>query len=435
MSVLHSIHLLVLAFLVCSTSLVRAEVRKPNVILILTDDQGSVDVNCYGASDLATPNMDRLAESGIRFTQFYSAAPVCSPSRAGCLTGCVPQRAGVPGNVGQHNGLPAEQMTIAEMLKPAGYNTAHIGKWHLGHKSTMTPNAQGFDHSYGHMGGCIDNYSHFFYWNGPNRHDLWENGIEVYRSGEFFGDIMVQQALHFMETNKDVPFFMYFALNMPHYPYQGDEKWLRYYDDLPYPRKLYAAFLSTVDERIGKVMARLDELKLTKNTIVIFQSDHGHSVEERAHFGGGSSGPFRGHKFELLEGGLRVPAIISFPGSLPEGEVRNQFATGCDWFPTIGSLTETVLPERKFDGRDLTAVIRSADAKSPHDVFCWESGGQNAVRKRDWKLYVDKRRDEYLYNIALDPGESVDKKGLQPEILADLRAELKNWKAKLVDSQ
>lgn len=213
-------------------SVAGASERKPNVILILTDDQGSIDVNCYGASDLATPHMDRLARHGVRFTQFYSAAPVCSPSRAGCLTGCVPQRAGVPGNVGQKNGLPPEQITIAEMLKVNGYSTAHIGKWHLGHEATMIPNAQGFDHSFGHIGGCIDNYSHFFYWNGPNRHDLWENGIEIHRSGHFFGDMMVDQATQFVESNRDKPFFMYFAINMPHYPYQGDEKWLRYYSTL-----------------------------------------------------------------------------------------------------------------------------------------------------------------------------------------------------------
>ncbi|MCA9215190.1 MAG: sulfatase-like hydrolase/transferase, partial [Planctomycetales bacterium] len=154
--------LLVGVFSMSAFTAARESDRQPNVILILTDDQGSVDVNCYGATDLSTPHMDRLARHGVRFTQFYSAAPVCSPSRAGCLTGRVPQRAGVPGNVGQQNGLPPDQVTIAELLKQKGYATAHIGKWHLGHKPTMIPNAQGFDYSFGHMGGCIDNYSHFF---------------------------------------------------------------------------------------------------------------------------------------------------------------------------------------------------------------------------------------------------------------------------------
>ncbi|MEZ6137731.1 MAG: sulfatase-like hydrolase/transferase [Pirellulaceae bacterium] len=373
----------ILTFLVLFSLVVKADgtERHPNVILILTDDQGSVDVNCYGAEDLATPHMDRIAERGVRFTQFYSAAPVCSPSRAGCLTGCIPQRAGVPGNVGQNNGLPPEQVTLAEMLRASGYATAHIGKWHLGHHPSMMPNAQGFDYSFGHMGGCIDNYSHFFYWNGPNRHDLWQNGMEIHRSGEFFGDMMVAEATEFIEANRDRPFFIYYAINMPHYPYQGDAKWLQHYRDLPYPRNLYAAFLSTVDERIGHLLTKLDELQLTDETIVILQSDHGHSEEERAHFGGGSSGPYRGHKFDLLEGGLRVPAMISWPGVLPEGETRDQFATGCDWFPTLATLCNAEIPRHRIDGKDIVPLIHSSDATSPHTSFYWESGGQKCCER------------------------------------------------------
>ncbi|NQV23435.1 MAG: sulfatase-like hydrolase/transferase, partial [Rhodopirellula sp.] len=148
-----------------------ANARQPNVVLIYTDDQGSVDVNCYGTKDLITPSLDDLASRGVRFTQFYAAAPVCSPSRAAMLTGRVPQRAGVPGNVSSDHGkagMPTEQITIAEMMKKAGYATGHVGKWHLGYTPETMPNGQGFDSSFGHMGGCIDNWSHFFYWNGPN---------------------------------------------------------------------------------------------------------------------------------------------------------------------------------------------------------------------------------------------------------------------------
>jgi arylsulfatase A-like enzyme len=160
-----------------------ASAPKPNVIFILADDQGSVDLGCYGAKDLHTPHTDAIAARGVRFTQFYSAAAVCSPSRAGALTGRWPARAGVPGNVssqkGGRGGLPPEERTMAEVFKAAGYATAHIGKWHLGYTPETSPRAQGFDHSFGHMGGCIDNYSHFFYWQGPNRHDLWRDGTEV----------------------------------------------------------------------------------------------------------------------------------------------------------------------------------------------------------------------------------------------------------------
>ena len=180
-------------------------VERPNVIIIYTDDQGSVDANCYGASDLETPNIDRLAATGVRFTQMLAPSAICSSSRAGLMTGRFPARAGVPSNVSSekgHAGMPAEELTIAELLKTNGYATGHVGKWHLGYTTETMPNAQGFDHSFGHMGGCIDNYSHFFYWNGPNRHDLWENGTEIWRDGEYFGDLMVDQVKSFIDREK-----------------------------------------------------------------------------------------------------------------------------------------------------------------------------------------------------------------------------------------
>ena len=378
--------------ILCAFSLTAAD-RKPNVIIIYTDDQGSVDLNCYGSKDLVTPHMDGLAKRGVRFTQFYASAPVCSPSRAGLLTGRYPVRAGMPGNAGSTKGkagLAASEITIAETMKAGGYKTAHIGKWHLGYTPETMPNSQGFDYSFGHMGGCIDNYSHFFYWQGPNRHDLWRNGEEIFEDGKFFPELMAAEAEGFIQQNKDKPFFMYFALNTPHYPYQGYAKWLKHYKDLPYPRNLYAAFLSTQDEAIGQLIGTVDRLGLRKNTIIIFQSDHGHSHEERAHFGGGSSGPYRGAKFSMFEGGLRVPAIISWPGSLPEGAVRDQVAHGCDWLPTIAELTGSKLLQKDIDGKSIVGVIKNDKAKTPHDVLHWQTGrGRQprwAVRQGDWKL-------------------------------------------------
>lgn len=371
-----------------------ATATRPNVIMILADDLGSVDLNCYGATDLATPELNGLAEQGVRFTQFYAAAPVCSPSRAAFITGLFPQRAGVPGNVSSKagiDGMPEATQTVAELFAANGYMTGHVGKWHLGYTPTTMPNGQGFVNSFGHMGGCIDNYSHFFYWNGPNRHDLWQNGTEIFRDGEYFPDLMAAEAIRFLEENQKRPFMMYWALNTPHYPLQGTDKWRQHYAELDAPRRMYAAFVSTTDEIVGRVLSRLKELGLHNNTIVIFQSDHGHSMEERTFGGGGSAGPYRGAKFSLFEGGIRVPAMISWPGNLPSGEVRHQMATGCDWLPTLVSLCGLDSDQRKFDGKDISAVIRAADAKTPHDVFHWESGGgaknrQWAVRKGDWKL-------------------------------------------------
>jgi len=383
-----------------------AEARKPNVIIIFTDDQGTLDMNCYGAKDLETPHMDRLAKRGVRFTQFYSAAPVCSPSRVGLLTGRTPQHGGLSGNVRPGSeGMPTQQITIAEELKKAGYATAHIGKWHLGHHKETLPNGQGFDHSFGHHLGCIDNYSHFFYWNGPNRHDLWRNGKEVFYNGEFFPDLMVKEAGEFIEKNKEEPFFIYFAMNTPHYPYQGGPEWLDHYKDLSYPRNLYAAFLSTMDERIGELVTKVDEAGLKEDTIIIFQSDHGASKEVRAHGGGGSAGPHRGAKFSLYEGGIRVPAMISWPGTLPANEVRNQMATGCDWYPTILEFCGVKPAGHRLDGKSLVPVIGSEEAESRHEAFHWKSGPAVAVREGKWKLIMSGKKVE-LYDLPNDLGEA-----------------------------
>ncbi|MDB4541919.1 sulfatase-like hydrolase/transferase [bacterium] len=395
--------------------------RKPNVIVIFTDDQGTVDMNCYGASDLVTPNMDGLAKRGVRFTQFYSAAPVCSPSRVGLMTGRTPQHGGLNGNVPLDSvGMPSQQITIAEKLKEAGYATAHIGKWHLGHHKETIPNAQGFDHSFGHLVGCIDNYSHFFYWSGPNKHDLWRNGKEVFHNGEFFPDLMVKEAGEIIDKNKARPFFIYFALNTPHYPYQGSPEWLDHYKDLPYPRNLYAAFLSTTDDRIGALLKKVDDVGLTDNTIIIFQSDHGASEEVRAHKGGGSAGPHRGAKFSLYEGGIRVPAIISWPSTLPENEVRNQIATGCDWFPTIMELCEIPAATHKIDGKSLLPVIKSESETSAHKIFHWKSGNAVAVREGKWKLVISGKKVE-LFDLPKDLGEARNLAKENPEVVERLR--------------
>jgi arylsulfatase A-like enzyme len=396
--------------------------KRPNVIIIFTDDQGSIDMNCYGAKDLVTPNMDSLARRGVRFTQFYAAGPTCSPSRVGLLTGRTPQHGGLEGNVAPDSvGMLSEQITIAEELKKTDYATAHIGKWHLGHAKETMPNGQGFDYSFGHLVGCIDNYSHFFYWNGPNRHDLWRNGKDVSCNGEFFPDLMVREACEFMEKNQEKPFFIYFAMNAPHYPYQGSPEWLEYYKNLPYPRNLYAAWLSTADERIGKLLAKIGALGLTENTIVIFQSDQGHSREERAHGGGGCAGPYRGAKFDLYEGGLRIPAIISWPDHLPENEVRNQMATGCDWYPTILELCKLPAADHKIDGQSLMPIIKSADAPSSHKSFNWKTpSGWIAVREGKWKLLVSEKKTE-LYDILNDPGETKNLAEKYPQIAEHLK--------------
>jgi arylsulfatase A-like enzyme len=287
------------------------------------------------------------------------------------------------------------------------------------------------------MGGCIDNRSHFFYWSGPNIHDLWRNGEEVFHDGEFFPDLMVAEASRFIEANRAKPFFIYYALNSPHYPYQGDAKWLEHFKALPYPRNLYAAFVAAQDERLGVLFAKLDELGLRENTIVVFQSDNGHSTEERAHFGGGSAGSNRGAKFSLFEGGIRLPAILSWPGRLPVGESRDQIAHACDWMPTLAELCGVPLPDKTLDGLSLAKVLADGAVPSPHDgkSLHWQVGegpkADWAVREGEWKL-IGKSRDttdghskeileNFLVNLADDPGETTNRAAAHPDIVARLR--------------
>ena len=413
---------------------------QPNVVVIVTDDQGTGDAGCYGATDLQTPAMDALAAEGVKFTQFYAAAPVCSPSRAALLTGKVPQRAGLTGNAGSEpgvRGMPSEQTTMAEVFGDAGYFTAHVGKWHLGYRPETMPLGQGFARSFGFMGGCIDNYSHFFYWNGPNRHDLFRDGEEVWHDGEFFGDLVVTEAAEAMDAAGNRPFFMYVALNLPHYPLQGTAKWRDTYADLPSPRDKYAAAVSTVDEQIGQIVAALDERGLREKTIVVFMSDHGHSVEERTFGGGGSAGPYRGAKFSLFEGGIRVPAILSWPGHLEPG-VRDQMAVAVDWLPTVAELAGVERPD-DLDGQSLVPLLNDETSPEPHDAFFWQSGGNRwAVRAGTWKLLhepIDPTTSQpvetvdglYLVDLAADPGERHNLAAQHPDVTERLRLLHEEW--------
>lgn len=401
-----------------------ARTPRPNVIIIYTDDQGTLDLGSFGAPDLRTPNMDSLSARGVRFTQFY-AAPVSSASRASLLTGQFTLRAGLTGNAGR-SGLRPEKQTLAERMRAGGYRTACIGKWHLGSLPDYAPNNQGFDYFWGFLGGCIDSYSHFYYWGGPNVHDLWRNGQEIHRPGEFFTEQTLHEARRFIrEGDPEKPFLLYWAVNIPHYPLQPKQKWLEYYASLPDPRRMYAAFVSTLDDYVGELRTFLRAQGLERNTIVIFQSDNGHSTEVRTFGGGGYCGDYRGGKFSLFEGGIRVPAVISWPGHLPEGEVRDQPAMNTDWFPTILELCGLGPAGAQVDGRSLVPLIRDAGAESPHEALHFDFEKQWAVRQGDWKLLcnaIDVLPDDknktleglFLTNLAIDPAERENLIGQYP---------------------
>ena len=436
------------------TSTWAAAQSRPNVVILFTDDQGTLDANCYGSTDLKTPHIDKLAATGVRFTQAY-AHTVCCPARAALLTGRHPQRSGVwnwtQGDMNALMGInmALEEVTLAEALQAAGYKTALFGKWHLGAHRDFGPKKQGFDEFFGIRDGFIDNYNHFFL-HGVGFHDLYEGTARVDAPGKYFPDMMVQRSLTFIEQNKDRPFFLYVPFNIPHYPEQAMESFEATYKDMPdKARRSYAAIVSTTDQYIGEIVNKLEALRLRDNTIIIYMSDNGHSEETgnrirvdnhksghpKGHFygssGGGNTGKWIGHKGDFLEGGIRVPAIISHPSRLPSGAVRGQIITAMDWYPTVLELcgVKAKADAPKLDGYSLLPVIQSAAAASGYGQvlhFAW--GRKWAVRDGEWKLLgLDGRGNASLHRISGDNPEKTNHFEAEPEIVKRLRALHEQW--------
>jgi arylsulfatase A len=442
--------------------------RPPNVVIFLTDDQGTLDVNCYGSRDLYTPHMDAIASSGVRFTQAY-AHMVCCPARALLLTGRHPQRSGVTdwvqGDAKGERGINMDlgEITLAEALKSAGYRTGLFGKWHLGADLGHGPTRQGLDEFFGLLDGFIDNYNHYFL-HGRGFHDLYRGTQEVFERGKYFPNLVVQEAKRFLETNRSRPFFMEVAFNLPHYPLQADEKFEPRYQSLPEPRRSYAKVVSTVDDNIGQIMAKMDELNLRDNTIIVFASDNGHSSERArirvknhssglpeghdygAGGGGGNTGKWRGAKGSFFEGGIRVPAMMSFASQIPANIVRDQAITFADFYPTILDLCGVPLPDRKLDGQSLRPIIQSAETPSHHRALHWQWGEKQvtwAAREGDWKLIYNGQdsTDEwqghpeprrkipkiFLGNLADDQPEFKNHAEQRPEIVQRLMKLHEEW--------
>lgn len=426
--------------------------RSPDVIIFYADDMGIGDVGCYGCKDIQTPNIDALARDGVRFTNYYSAAPVCSPSRAALLTGRYPQRAGVPGNVSSQPGvpgMPTDEVTIAELAKTRGYATALIGKWHLGYSHDTQPNAQGFDYFFGHHAGCIDYYTHIFSWQKPDRHDLFRNREEIYEDGQYMTDLIAREAGKFIDEHRDKPFLMYVAFNAPHYPMQAPERLRAMYANLPKQRADYAPLVAGLDEAIGKIMDRLRQNKLDRDTLVFFASDNGASIEARAGGGGGNNGPYRGFKFSLFDGGIHMPGIVSWPAVLPKNETRGQLSIAMDIIPTIAEAIGAALPkDRTIDGKSWMPLLKDPKAAG-HESLCWSSGKQDAVRYGSWKLVrngreeatasqpdsSDKAADVVLSDLQADPGEKTNVALQHPDLVKKMIAMHDQWKASVSEGE
>ena len=413
--------------------------KQPNVIILYSDDQGPLDVNSFGAEDLWTPNMDRMVESGIKFTQAY-AHTVCCPSRAALITGRHPQRSGV-GEWTQVNAREArggnmalDETTLAEVFQSAGYSTALFGKWHLGADLNHGPMQQGFDEFFGFRGGFVHNYHHYFL-HGNGFHDLWDGPEEIWRDGEYFPEMITDRALGFIEENRDQPFFLFLSFNSPHYPMNARPQDYEYYSELEEPRRSYAAFVTTTDFYMGMVLDKLERLGLRENSVVLFQSDNGHEVTSHQAInsaqhisglpegynygprgGGGYTGKWIGHKYDFYEGGIRTPAVLSFPRMFSGNQRRDQLVTVMDWFPTLLELCGIEVPEIELDGKSLLPLLENNRASSPHEILFYQWYYSWMVREGDWKLYN-----------RVESGKAEDTGTLMLLNLADELPERKNY--------
>ena len=430
---------------------------QPNFIIFLTDDQGYGDLSCMGATDFRTPNLDQMAAGGVRFTNWYSNSPVCSPSRAALLTGRYPGNAGVRSILAGHrtaSGLPPEVPTIANALQDLGYYTAMSGKWHLGLAEGSRPENHGFDDWFGFMAGCIDFYSHIFYWQ-MNRdghaqlHDLWENGIEIYRDGEYFTELITEYTIKYVrraiEQNK--PFFLYVPYNAPHYPMHAPAKYVERFPNLSWDRKIMAAMLSAVDDSVGEILNELERQGILDNTFTYFQSDNGPSREIRNWldgtpdpYYGGSAGKLKGHKFSLYEGGIRSPGIMSWPDKITAGQVVDQPGAAMDVFPTFLSAAGGDPNDYQLDGKNAMLMLTEG-RPSLHDAIFWEMNQQTAVRRGKWKLVLNgqlvegapAQDDVHLADLETDMGETNNRKDKHPELTAELTQLAQEWRQGIED--
>ena len=427
-------------FLILSCS----QEKPPNVIFILTDDQGYGDIGIYGAKDIETPHLDELARNGAYFTSYYATQPVCSASRASIMTGAYSDRIGIHNaySPGSKVGLNPEEATIAELLKASGYNTAAYGKWHLGDAPKFLPRNHGFDEFYGIL------YSNDMWPQHPQQGtvfnfpdiELYENEtpIRVLKDQTFLTQALTDKAISFIKRNKDNPFFLYLPHPQPHVPlFVSDSK------RNTQKRGLYGDVIHEIDASVGQILETLKENELEHNTIIIFTSDNGPWLSYGGH--SGSSGIYREGKGTNWEGGHRVPAIVYFPKRIESNTRIDLPAMGIDWLPTLTDFTGSSLPEKKIDGESLVPLLTKMTSEAPHEnfFFYYRTNELHAVRHKNWKFYVPHTyrslngkvgtNDGYpisydmneietpvLFNLETDPEENRDVASENPELVAKI---------------
>ncbi|MBN1818506.1 MAG: sulfatase-like hydrolase/transferase [Sedimentisphaerales bacterium] len=423
--------------------------KKPNFVIIYADDLGYGDLSCFGHPTLKTPHLDRMAAEGAKLTQFYSAASVCTPSRAALLTGRLPIRSGMcsdkravlfPDSGG---GLPKSEVTIAEMLKPQGYASGCFGKWHLGHLPAFLPTSNGFDTYFGiPYSNDMDRIKdapkdantkpEVEYFNVPLMRDeeIIERPADQYTITRRY----TQEALKFITKNKNRPFFVYLAHNMPHIPLFSNKEFRG--SSL---RGLYGDVVEEVDWSVGQILDALRKQGVAENTLVLFSSDNGPWLVYKQH--GGSAGPLRDGKGSTWEGGMREPAIAWWPGTIHAGSLLTDTASTLDVFPTLAELAGAVMPEdRIYDGYSLVPLL-TGKGPGKRDIMVYYRGTQlRALRKGPWKIHlftkteymgqkIQKHDPPLLFHVEIDPGEQYEVGNQHPEIMADLLEEVKKHQA------
>ncbi len=425
----------------------------PNVVLIYTDDQGYADLGCYGASTFATPNLDRMAAEGMRWTDFYVAQAVCSASRAALLTGCYPNRIGIRGALGPGSkvGIAESETTLAELLRDRGYRTAIYGKWHLGHREPFLPTRHGFEEYYGLP---YSNDMWPFHPTNPNFPPLplieGEEVIETNPDQTRLTGAYAERTVQFIETHANEPFFVYLAHNMPHVPLFASESFVGRTE-----QGLYGDVIGEVDDSVGKILDTLERLRLDERTLVIFASDNGPWLSYGDH--AGSAEPLREGKGTSFDGGVRVPCLMWWPGRIGPGTTQSAPAMTIDLLPTIAALVDAPLPTHPIDGVDLSPWIFDGSTAIPHDALAFYWGGElQALRAGRWKLhfpheyrslagepgsggrpspYKSEQIEWALFDLEDDAGESVDRSSDHPEIVLRLRRLAERFREQLGDSR
>ena len=417
----------------------------PNLILILADDLGYADVGFNGCLDIPTPNIDKIAERGVVFTNGYVSFCVCGPSRAGLMTGRYQDRFGFSRNPlyapnDPQMGLPLSEETLADALKKADYKSLAIGKWHLGAHESLHPLKRGFNDFFGFLGGGHQYFPENFTLQNPyeakNENDSYRvkllRNYERVEEKEYLTDALSREAVSYIEKNKDRPFFIYLAYNAPHTPLQATEKYLSRFENIKEPnRKTYAAMVSAVDDGVGLVLSKLSELNLMDNTIIVFLSDNG--GPENAN--GSDNGILRGQKSDLFEGGIRVPFAMQWPAKIKAGTIYDRPVISLDIFATVIAQTKTpVKTKNPIDGVNLLPYLTGENKGEPHDFLFWRKFDAQdfAVRNGNQKMVIKKGSEKMLFDLGKDISEQNDINVKNKDKTETMLNELKKWESQTV---